>query len=234
MSEMDTLNTAYKAPKSGQEAKQAVIMVHGYGADGRDLIGLADVFAEHLPDTAFYAPDGPHQCETNPYGRQWFSIADSYFNQLQGEPEQLRSVYDEIPNGLKQTAPLLSDFINRVMIKHNLEPRKLALLGFSQGTVLSLHVGLRQSEMLGGIVGFSGALVGVEKLPKEIKTKPPVILIHGSADPLVPVISMTLAETALSENKVPCETHIIEDCQHGIAPEGSDLAAQFLQAKLAS
>jgi len=233
MSEMNALSGAYKAPKSGQKVKQAVIMVHGYGADGRDLMGLSDLFADHLPHAAFYAPDGPHQCEANPHGRQWFSISNSYTDLLQVDLGQLRTVYNGMLNSVKQTAHLLTDFIKRVMIHHNLEPRKLALLGFSQGTMMSLHVGLRQPEILGGIVGFSGALVGAEKLSKEIITKPPVILVHGSADPLVPVISMSLAETALSENKVPCQTHVIADLQHGIAPEGAELGAKFLRDKLA-
>jgi phospholipase/carboxylesterase len=202
-----------QAPASGGAAKKLIILLHGYGADGNDLIGLAPHFASVLPDAAFVSPNAPEPCGQAPMGYQWWDIADF-------SPEARAS-------GADQAGPILNQFIDDELAAVGLDESSLALIGFSQGTMMSLHVGLRREKQLAAIVGFSGALVAPERLPAEIQTRPPVLLIHGDADPMLPVQNMTAAIEGLASAGITAQHHISAGVGHGIAADGLQLAVAF-------
>ncbi|MGY8990009.1 MAG: alpha/beta hydrolase [Rhodospirillales bacterium] len=214
MTELPTLSGPSLAPASGQAPKQIVMFLHGVGADGNDLIGLAPHYQQVLPDALFLSPDAPFPYDMAPYGRQWFGLQD------RSEPARLE--------GTQSTAPILDHFITTTLAEHGLSDDKLALIGFSQGTMMSLYVGLRREKPLAGIIAQSGILIGPELLPTEIKSRPPVLLIHGDVDAVVPFAYMGKAEEALKENKVEVSAHARPGLGHGIDPEGISLGQQFL------
>ncbi len=205
-----------RAAKSGT-ADSLVIFLHGYGADGNDLIGLGDVLADHLPDTVFVAPNAPEKCVNNPMGYQWFPI-----------PHMDGSSAEMAAQSFVRSEKLLNDFITDIMAAEGIGPDKTILVGFSQGTMMSLHVGPRRDEQLAGIVGFSGRLLEPERLESEVKTKPPIFLIHGDQDQVVPPENLPLAADALSKAGFEVYTHISEGMAHGIAQDGLSLALQFM------
>jgi len=190
------------------------IFLHGYGADKDDLIGLAPQFAKHFPDAYFVSPNAPFVCDMSPFGYQWFGLHN--FNE------------DEITRGVKKAAPILNEFIDEQLEKFSLEEKDLVLIGFSQGTMMSLYVGLRRLKQIAGIVGFSGMLVNAENLRKEIVSKPPVCLAHGMLDPVVPSFHMNIAKDTLQELGVDVEAHSINGLMHGIDNEGIQHAIDFL------
>src|SRR6201997_5344382 len=169
---MPLLSGPARPPASGGTPRRLVILLHGLGADGNDLIGLAPYWAPLLPEAEFLAPDAPFPCDMAPFGRQWFSLQDR-------SPMSILA-------GVRAAAPILDAFIDDALEARNLEESRLALVGFSQGTMMSLYVGLRRAKALAGIVGFSGALIGSETLPQDIRSRPPVLLIHGDSDEIVP------------------------------------------------
>jgi phospholipase/carboxylesterase len=199
-------------------AKSLVIFLHGYGADGNDLIGLGREWASALPDTEFLSPHAPEPCVQNPAGRQWWDL------QVRSDSERWA--------GLNRSGPLLDAFITAEIERLKLAPAKTALVGFSQGTMMALHVGLRRSEALAGIIGYSGILAGTEHLKGEIKTRPPVFLAHGTMDQVIPVDALVSSVEALAENKVPRTWHVAHGMAHGIDRTGLSLGAQFLQKAL--
>ena len=170
-------------PRSGA-AKQLVIFLHGYGADGNDLIDIGRAWQQLLPDAAFVSPHAPRPCGQAPMGREWF-------------PLTMRDP-NERWTGVNAAAPVLNGFIDSELKRRGLTDSALALVGFSQGTMMSLFVGLRRERPLAGILGYSGRLIAPDLLPAEIRSRPPVLLVHGTDDPLVPFQSMADAETALS------------------------------------
>ena len=202
-------------PASGGNAKQLVIFAHGYGADGNDLIGIGSQLQPILPEAAFVSPNAPERPPGVPFGYQWFPIT--------------RLDPNEYWQGVQQAAPIFDRFINTELERHGLTMADLALVGFSQGTMMSLHVGLRRDEAPAAIVGFSGALAGAEHLASEIKVKPPVLLVHGSADELIPVQAIHQAAQALGGVGVPVRWHISPGIGHGIDGTGLTLAAEFLR-----
>ncbi len=202
-------------PASGAAAKQLVILVHGYGADGEDLIGLAPQLAKVLPDAAFISPNGPEPCAQSAFGRQWWGIGSF----SQGERWQ----------GVNKAAPVLDDFISQELERKGLHEGQLALVGFSQGTMLSLHVGLRRRQQPAGIVGFSGSLIGAEHLEAEIRSRPPVLLVHGDQDQMVPMTSMLDAVQGLAAVEIAAEWHVSQGAGHTIATDGLYLACRFLE-----
>ena len=203
------------APASGRPAKHLVIFLHGYGANGQDLIDIGRHWAYAMPETAFVSPDAPEPCPEAPMGRQWFAISQPGPNDLW--------------KGVSGAAPALDQFIDAELQRHALGPESLALVGFSQGTMMALHVGLRRAQPLAGIVGYSGLLAGAEHLPHDIKSRPPVLLVHGDEDPLIPVAALPHAANSLAEVGVNTEWHIRPGLAHGIDNEGLDLGAEFLR-----
>ena len=203
-------------------AKSLVILLHGYGADGNDLIGLAQPLAGVLPDTAFVSPNAPEPCAAAPMGRQWFPIP-----YIDGSSEAA------MMEGLGRAKAALNDFIDAQMAETGLSADRVALVGFSQGTMMSLEVGLRREAQLAGIVGFSGRLLRAESLGDEIKSKPPVLLVHGDADQVVPPQSLPDAKLGLEGAGVAVETLLRPGLGHGIDPQGLGAAAEFLKRVLA-
>jgi phospholipase/carboxylesterase len=207
------------APKGA--AKQVVVFVHGYGADGADLLGLADPLAPHLPDTVFYAPDAPERCAGNPLGYQWFPIP-----WLDGSPEE------QARQSMAAAVEDLNAFLDKVLAEEGLTPDRMALVGFSQGTMMALHVAPRRDAGIAALVGFSGRLVEPEKLASEAKVKMPVLLLHGDADDVVPFASLKEAADALVAAEFETYAFVMKGTGHGIAPDGLGQAVGFLRAKL--
>ncbi len=207
------------APQSGN-AKQLVVFLHGYGADGNDLIGLAPYFAALLPDALFISPHGWHGCEMG-FGRQWFSLGG-----WQPGLEWPAKAWDEILSCGK----MLDHWLDTTLADHHIAPENLALIGFSQGTMMSLHVGLRRAVAPAAILGYSGALMGQGVLADEIKSRPPVLLVHGEQDPIVPFHEMATAEAKLEELNVTVQSYARPGLPHGIDDGGIARGAQFLAA----
>src|SRR5205085_12085596 len=204
-----------RAPASGGKLSRLVILLHGLGADGTDLTGLAPYWAKRLPDTEFLSPNAPFPCDMAPYGYQWFSSQDR-------SPEA-------VLGGVRAAAPILDAFIDEALEERRLGSSDLALVGFSQGTMMSLFVGLRRAEPVAGIVGFSGRLLAPELLASEVRSRPPILLIHGTEDPLVPFESLAHAEAALEHAGVPVETLACPGVEHAIDPEGLQRGGLFLR-----
>ena len=215
------LNSERRGPASGKAPRSAVVFVHGYGADGSDLLGLADPLGPHLPDTVFFAPDAPERCTNNPFGYQWFSIP-----WLDGSSEEQATA------GLLAASADFNSFLDDLLAREGLSPSQLALVGFSQGTMLSLHVAPRRSEPVAGVVGFSGRLLAPERLGAEAVVKPPILLIHGDQDEVVPPQSLQQAGDALVAAGFDTFAHVSKGIGHGIAPDGLSLALSFLRDKL--
>ncbi len=215
------LQSERRGPASGGAAKSAVVFLHGYGADGADLLGLADPLGPHLPDTVFFAPNAPENCPANPFGYQWFPIP-----WLDGSSEE------QALNGLLAAADDLNGFLDEILAQEGLAPEQLALVGFSQGTMISLHVAPRRAAPIAGIVGFSGRLLQPEALEAEAISKPPVLLIHGDQDDVVPLESLPHAADALVAAGFETYSHISKGTAHGIAHDGLSLALSFLREKL--
>ena len=210
------------APRSGT-ARQLVVFLHGYGADGNDLIDIGRAWQGLLPDTAFVSPHAPRPCGQAPVGREWF-------------PLTMRDP-DERWTGVNAAAPVLTAFLDAELQRLQLPPSALALVGFSQGTMMALHVGLRRAVPPAAIVGYSGMLVVPEdvdpdKFAAEIKAKPPVLLVHGDQDPLIPVQALHHAAQGLGALEVPVEWHISPGVAHGIDQEGLRHGGEFLAKRL--
>ena len=202
------------APASGGPAAQLVVLLHGLGVDGSDLIGLAPYFAEALPDAAFFAPDAPDPCDLVPFGRQWFSLQDRAASQVVA--------------GVRGAAPRLAATIAAAAARWGVGPGDVALVGFSQGAMMALQVGLRRDPPPAAIVAFSGALVDAARLPEEIAARPPVLLVHGAEDEVVNPASLATAERALGAVGVPVLAQLRPGLGHAIDDEGAALARAFL------
>jgi phospholipase/carboxylesterase len=218
MAELPKLDGPRLEPASGT-AKQLVVFLHGYGADGRDLIDIGRAWQQLLPDAAFVSPHAPEPCAQAPVGRQWFGLT------FRDPGERWR--------GVNTAGPILEKFLDEELKRRNLTPDKLALVGFSQGTMMSLHVGLRRAVTPAAIVGSSGMLVvqndgPAETMVGEIKSKPPVLLIHGDSDEVIPVQALLMAAQGLATLEVPVEWHISPGVGHGIDQEGLRQGGEFL------
>ncbi|WP_375257664.1 alpha/beta hydrolase [Citreimonas sp.] len=214
------LQTGRKEPASG-ETRSCVVFLHGYGANGADLLGLADPLAEHLPDTLFVAPDAPETCAGSPMGFQWFPIP-----WIDGSSEE------EAMAGMARAVADLDAFLDALMVDEDLMPEQVALVGFSQGTMMALHVAPRREDNLAGIVGFSGRLLAPELLTDEVVSRPPVLLVHGDEDDVVPPQSLPEAAEALQKaGWKEVYAHVMKGTAHGIAPDGLSVALAFLRDK---
>ncbi len=201
-------------PASGAAPARIVLLLHGYGADGDDLIGLAPAWAPAMPDTLFVSPHAPFPCEGAPFGRQWFGI--------HGRDDALRLA------GLRAASAMVDAFIDDLLEETGLPPAALTLAGFSQGTMLALHAGPRRAAPLAGILGYSGRLLAPEVLASETRSRPPVALIHGERDDLVPYASMAEAAAALERAGFTVETHGRPGLGHGIDPAGMQAGLAFM------
>jgi len=215
------LQAGRKVPLSGS-TRSVVVFLHGYGANGEDLLGLADPLSEHLPDTLFVAPDAPETCAGSPMGFQWFPI-----------PWIDSSSEEEAERGLLAAADDLNAFLDALMVDEDVLPEQVVLFGFSQGTMMSLHVVPRREDAIAGVVGFSGRLVSPELLTDQVQSRPPILLVHGDADDVVPVQSMPEAVEALQNADFKeVFAHIMKGTGHGIAPDGLSVALAFMRDKL--
>nr|WP_206526900.1 dienelactone hydrolase family protein [Rhodobacter kunshanensis] len=210
-----------RKPAQSGKARSVVVFLHGYGADGADLLGLGDALAPHLPDTVFVAPDAPQPCTGNPFGFQWFPIP-----WLDGSSEEAAR------DGMAASVGLLDAFLDERLAAEGMEPGAMALIGFSQGAMMSLHVAPRRAQAVAGVVAISGRLLVPERLAAEAVVKPPVLLIHGDQDPVVPFADMGLAGEALVGAGFETYGHVMEGTGHGIAPDGLGVALQFLKERL--
>ncbi|CAN5783796.1 alpha/beta fold hydrolase [soil metagenome] len=208
--------TGPERPAASGRAESLVVFLHGYGADGGDLIGLAEPLAPHLPATAFKAPNAPERSRNNPSGYQWFPVP-----WLDGSSEA------EMQASAARSFGLLEAWLDAAAA--GMPADRTLLVGFSQGTMMALHVGLRRERPLAGIVGFSGRIIEAERLAGEIRSKPPVLLVHGDEDPVVPVASLSEAADALSAVGVEAHAHVSRGTAHGIAPDGLGLALGFIK-----
>ena len=213
-----TLSGPSHLPHSGGKAKRLIILLHGLGADGNDLIGLAPYWAPLLPDAEFLSPNAPFPCDMAPYGYQWMSAQDP-------SPEARLA-------GARAAAAILDAFITDELAKRELTESELAMVGFSQGTMMSLFVGPRRENQLAGIVGYSGRLIAPELLADEIRSRPPVLLVHGTHDPVVPFSSLSEAEAPLRAAGVPVETLTCPGIGHSIDGEGLQAGGSFLRRVL--
>lgn len=214
------LNFGRRAAQSGQ-AKSMVVFLHGFGADGADLLGLADVLGPHLPDTVFLAPDAPERPRMTPFGFQWFPI-----------PRFDGSTPAEQAEGVAQAARDLDAFLDQRLADEGLSEGALALVGFSQGAMMALHVAPRRAAPLAGVVAVSGRLMAPERLVAEAASRPPVLVMHGDQDEVVPFAEMAAAGEALVAAGFETYGHVMKGAGHGIAPDGLSVALAFLRDRL--
>ena len=206
------------APAAGGAPKKIVLLLHGLGADGDDLIGLAPHIAPALPDAVFISPHAPFPCDMAPYGRQWFSL-------------QERSP-GAILAGVQAARPILDAFIDKLLARFGLADRDLALVGFSQGTMMSLYTAPRRALPMAGVLGYSGALAGAELLAAEARARPPVMLIHGDADEIVPAGASQAAKATLAAAGFDVDLHLRPGLPHSIDEQGLILGVNFLRKVL--
>jgi len=206
-----------RLPAASGKANSLVVFLHGYGADGNDLIDLGREWQRLLPNTAFVSPHAPEACGMSPMGRQWFALS------MRDPAERWR--------GVNHAQPDLDAFLDEELQRQDLAPDRLALVGFSQGTMMALHVGLRRKISPAAIVGFSGYLAGADHL-NEATGKPPILLVHGDQDQVLPIDSLFTAFDALGKAAIPCQWHISFGLGHGIDSEGLKHGGLFLAQSL--
>jgi phospholipase/carboxylesterase len=211
MADLPTLDGPRVPARSG-ETRSLVILAHGYGSNGEDLIGLVPHWREALPDTAFVSPNAPYPCPGAPGGFQWWALGGS-----------------DRAAGVKSAAPILGAFIDAELARSGLADDRLALVGFSQGTMLSLYVGPQRERQIAGIVGLSGALIDAGEAPK---AHPPILLVHGDEDPMVPIEAFYRAREALERQGFEVTSHVSPGLGHGVDLAGVTLARRFLSRVL--
>jgi len=205
-------------PAAGGAPRQLVVFLHGYGADGNDLIGLGREWARLLPHAAFVSPHAPEPCGMAPMGRQWFNLT------FRDPGEMVR--------GVTSAGPTLNAFLDTELKRHNLPARSLALVGFSQGTMIALAVGLKRNPAPAAIVGYSGALQ--EAIPKTPGDAPAILLVHGDMDEVIPIDALLIAREQLARAGIPVEWHVAQGIGHGIDAEGLRLGGAFLKQAFAA
>lgn len=212
---MATITGPTWGPKNGGAPKMIVFLLHGLGADGNDLIDLAPYWGETAPDAVFLAPHAPEPHDGAPFGRQWFSLLD------RSPPARLA--------GVQVARPALDAMIDEACAIYGLTASAVVLMGFSQGAMMALYAGLRRAEPVAGILAFSGMLIGAESLAADLVSRPPVLLVHGEVDEVVPAAASRQAESALRAAGVPVESTFSPALGHGIDDAGLSAGALFLQ-----
>ena len=213
-----SLNTIVLEPLSKAKPKNAVILCHGYGGDGKDISILASYWKSYLPETIFICPDAPEKCAASPTGFQWFDLMDQ-------TPEQIlsKSLVAEIK---------LNKLIDEIKDEYNLLANQIVISGFSQGCMISLQTGIKRKDKINSIIGYSGKIINLEHLSKNIVSRPNIILMHGDKDQVVTIDGLLEAKDFFAKNDYKIETKIFKNCEHRIPTEGSSLGLQFIKKHL--
>ena len=205
-------------PTSGHTPDSLVVLLHGVGADGNDLFSITPLLAEYFPGSAFVAPNGPFSCDMSPFGYQWFSLQDRSSK--------------AIAAGVKTSAPILNEFLDVELRRCGILDNRLVLIGFSQGTMMALHVALRRLRPCACVLGFSGALVRDGNFAEEITSKSPIFLSHGDSDQVVPVGALRDAAETLKNVGVKVQTYEETGLGHSIGQKGLELGIDFISQHL--
>ena len=215
-----SLNTIILEPLSKNKAKNAVILCHGYGGDGKDISILANYWRTYLPDTIFVCPDAPEKCAASPTGFQWFDLLDQ-------TPEQVLAKSLVAENKLNK-------LIDEVKEKNNLKASEIIIGGFSQGCMITLQTGIKRKDKINSIIGYSGRIISTEHLSQNINARPNVILMHGDIDQIVTIDSFLEAKEFFGKHNYKVETKVFNNCEHRISTEGSSLGLQFIKKQFNS
>ena len=210
-----SLNTIILEPLSKENPKNAVILCHGYGGDGKDISLLASYWRAYLPETIFICPDAPERCAASPTGFQWFDLMDQ-------TPEQILSKSLIAENTLNK-------LIDEVKDKNDLKANQIIIGGFSQGSMIALQTGIKRKDKINSIIGYSGKIINTDHLSKNINSKPNIILMHGDSDQVVTIDAFLEAKDFFIKNDYTIETKIFDNCEHRIPTEGSSLGLQFIK-----
>ena len=213
-----SLNTIVLDPASKNKPKNAVILCHGYGGDGKDISILASYWRAHLRETIFICPDAPERCAASPEGFQWFDLMDQTSDQI-------------LSKSLVAEAKL-NKLIDEVKINNNLTANQIALSGFSQGCMISLQTGIKRKDKINSIIGYSGKIINIEHLRKNIISRPNIILMHGDIDQIVTIEGFLEAKDFFNKTGYKIETKVFKNCEHRIPTEGSSLGLQFIKKHL--
>ena len=212
------LEVAQINPLSKDEPKQVIVLCHGYGGDGKNISSLALNWQRFLPEAIFLCPNAPEICAVNPNGYQWFDLTS--------EKEEI------ILEKSLAAEEKLNNFLDQIINNFQIESKKLALVGFSQGCMMSIQVGLKRKKEMGCLLGYSGKIINQEHLSKNINSKPKIFLIHGENDTIVPATHLLEAKQYLADCGLKIKTKIIKDCEHKITVEASSLGLEFLKKNL--
>lgn len=219
MTQSTELSGPALAPANDEPANKLVILLHGYGSDGQDLIGLGQYWAKDFPHVGFYAPNGPQRCGANPMGYEWF-------------PLNVERIGGDYSRGAESAHPAIRDYVLARTEEAGLALSDVILGGFSQGAMMALYTGLRFETPLAGILAFSGGLVAGEKVGDAIKSSPPVCLVHGELDEVVPIAASVDAAAKLEAENIEVSFNRSPETAHGIALDGLEFAAAFLSKQL--
>ena len=212
------LDTTIIKPENSNNIKNAIILLHGYGGDGKDISMLSLNWKRYLPNTVFICPNGHETCPINPSGYQWFDLTKDDPNYI-------------LEQSLKAEKKL-NEFINEVKEKFNLENSKICLLGFSQGCMISINLGITSDKEYNCIIGFSGKIINIKDLEKRKKSSTNTLLIHGDMDKVVPADYMLEAKDFFIRNDIDIETHLIKNCDHHIPMESSSIALNYIRKRI--
>jgi len=212
------LKTKTIEPLSKSKPQQAIVLCHGYGGDGKDISTLAIGWQRFLPDAIFLCPDAPERCAVNPAGYQWFDL----------ESEKASVIFEKSLAAEEK----LSKFLDQVLDNFQLETTNLALVGFSQGCMMIIQVGLKKKEEINSLIGYSGKIINQTHLSKNINSKPKIFLMHGANDPIVPPMHLLESKEFLLNHKIKIKTKLFNNCEHRIPVEGSSLGLEFLKKNL--